>query len=59
MEEVQYTESGNMGTDLSRLTSTFDGIMDEVHVLRDTHGADLVMLITDGRDYCCGTKSAP
>lgn len=36
MEEVRHTESGNMGTDLSRLTSTSDGVMDDVHALRAT-----------------------
>ena len=41
-----------MGTDLNRLTSKSDGVMDGIHALRGTYGADLVMLISDGKDYC-------
>jgi len=41
---VDYTESGNSYTDLSRLTGTGDGKMDEVHQWRDRYGADLVQL---------------
>lgn len=49
--EVAYVESGDSGTDLRRLTHTEghvsdpEGSMDEVHLLRDTYGADLVMLL--------------
>lgn len=49
--EVAYVESGDSGTDLRRLTHTRghvsdpEGAMDEVHLLRDTYGADLVMLL--------------
>jgi hypothetical protein len=50
--EVQYTESGNMGTDLSRLRSTSDGYMDEVHALRDAYKADMVNLFEESMDYC-------
>lgn len=35
------------GTTLGRLANTSDGVYDELHVLRDTYGADLVALITD------------
>ncbi len=42
--EVSYTESGNGGTDLNRLTGTTDGYMDIVHTWRNQHGADLVAL---------------
>lgn len=44
--EINYTESGSMSTDLSRVTSTSDGHLDDVHSLRDTYGADLVSLFT-------------
>jgi len=50
--EVNYTESGSASTDLRRLTDTNDGIMDNVHDLRDAHGADLVSLFTDDRSSC-------
>ena len=49
---TNYTESGNMGTDLSRLKSTNDGYMDELHTLRDNYGADLVSLIQTNDTYC-------
>jgi PKD repeat protein len=42
--EIDYVESGDPNTDLSRLRSTSDGHMDEVHTLRDQYGADLVQL---------------
>ncbi len=42
--EVAYTESTNANTDLYHLTYT-DGVMDNVHTLRTTYGADLVVLL--------------
>ena len=52
-EEVEYTESGSVDTDLARLASASDGYMDEVHIIRDQAGADLVHLIstTSGLAY--------
>ncbi len=46
-DEVQYVESGDLYTDLSRLESPSDGHMDEVHAWRDRVGADLVHLVFD------------
>lgn len=57
--EINYTETGNMNTDLDRLTNTDDGFMDNVHGLRDTVNADLVVLyqnIGSGLGWC---PSAP
>lgn len=51
-EMVGYTETGNFGTELSRLRSTSDGHMDEVHSLRNQYGADAVALIVNGTQYC-------
>jgi hypothetical protein len=51
-EEVSYTESGDFGTDLDRITDPSDGFMDNVHALRNAHGADLVSLIIDGTSLC-------
>ncbi|NNE69176.1 MAG: cadherin-like domain-containing protein [Rhodothermales bacterium] len=45
--EVPYAESGDLGTDLTRLRLDGDGWMDTVHGLRVQHGADLVHLIVD------------
>ncbi|HJM63869.1 MAG TPA: BACON domain-containing carbohydrate-binding protein, partial [Roseibacillus sp.] len=48
--EVSYDESGDASTDLNRLRATSDGSLDEVHTLRDIHGADIVSLWT-GSDW--------
>ncbi|MCP5106683.1 MAG: hypothetical protein GY950_25085 [bacterium] len=51
--EISYTEAGNIDTNLTRLKKTSDGYMDDVHSLRDTYGADCVVLITEsGGGYC-------
>ncbi len=42
--EVNYTESGNLDTDLAYAQL---GFVDNTHALRDTYGADLVQLVTD------------
>ena len=52
--ELAYTESGAIDTDLTRLQNTTDGIMDQVHQLRDQHKADLVALIVDNGGNSCG-----
>ncbi|HEY0372500.1 MAG TPA: M12 family metallo-peptidase [Thermoanaerobaculia bacterium] len=52
--KVNYTGSGSLDTDLSRLKKTNDGILDEVHVLRDRYAADLVVLLTTGDPNWCG-----
>jgi hypothetical protein len=43
--EINYNDSGDSYTDLSRLRGTSDGYMDEVHGLRNIYGADMVCLI--------------
>jgi hypothetical protein len=52
--EVAYSESGAIDTDLTRLRSTTDGVMDQVHQMRDQHKADLVALIVDNGGNSCG-----
>jgi hypothetical protein len=47
---VSYTESGSSSTDLSRLTSTSDGFMDEVHQWRNFYGADIVDIFENVED---------
>ena len=49
MEEVAYTPTGLLGTDLDRLKNTSDGYMDSIHSTRDQYGADLVALLTTER----------
>lgn len=46
--EVSYIESGNISTDLNRLTARGDGYMEIVHSWRNQYGADLVALFTSG-----------
>ncbi len=58
--QVTYTESGNSSTDLNRLTFhagydpwNYEGstrYMDEIHAWRDSHGADIVGLLTNVED---------
>lgn len=50
--EVEYTESGSISTDLSRLRSKNDGYMDGVHTLRNAFGADAVSLISNSGGAC-------
>ncbi len=52
VEAVNYDESGNFNTDLSRLSSASDGYLDEVATLRNTHAADLVSLFIENGQYC-------
>lgn len=51
---------GPMGADLGRLQNAGDGQLDEVHALRDASRADVVVLMTDGKDACgVGYLNAP
>lgn len=52
IQEITYTETANSNTDLTRLRTDGDGHMDVVHGLRDTHGADLVQLVTETGSVC-------
>ncbi len=45
--QTNYTESGNMITDLTRFTDTGDGYMDEVHTLRNRYSADVCVLLNN------------
>ena len=48
--QVNYRESGRFDIDLQRLTGKRDGYMDNVHSLRNLHGADLVSLLVGRGD---------
>lgn len=50
--ELAQSQSGDMGTTLSRLRQTSDGYYDEVHPLRDLVGADLVAMLSTETGYC-------
>lgn len=58
IQEVEYEESGDLEVDLSRLRLR-DGIMDEVHELRDRHLADLVCLLVDRSNNFGGLSTFP
>ena len=51
-QEVAYSTSGNFGADLARLTDPDDGILDQVHQLRDDFKADLVCLVSEPGNVC-------
>jgi len=54
---ISYTESGNQGTDLNRLTNPRDGSIDQIHQMREVHKADLVTLLIhepNGMRFSCG-----
>ena len=57
--EVAYVETGDSSLDLDRLLDPSDGHLDEVHVLRDQVGADLVHLIVGEADDICGKAYRP
>lgn len=50
--EVNYTEVTSFNEMLGRLRNPTDGVLDEVHDLRDMYGADLVSMIVGGSQYC-------
>jgi peptidyl-Asp metalloendopeptidase len=54
MEEISYNEVSSISTTLSRLRSTTDGRMDQVHTLRNTYGADLVKFVGNSTSGGCG-----
>ena len=51
-QQVNYDESGDFNTDLTRLTDGGDRYMDDVPALRDSRGADLVSLFVEDAQYC-------
>jgi hypothetical protein len=52
MGEINYTETGDMGQALDRITGTSDGYIDNVHTLRNQYGADIVSLIDEDSNAC-------
>jgi len=58
VEEVAYTESGNISTDVNRLKGTADTYMDGLHAIRNTYGADMVGLVVENGGGYCGMAAA-
>lgn len=51
--QVTYSESGrSFSQHVNALVSSTDGIMDNVHTLRNTYGADMVMLVVNDTEAC-------
>lgn len=54
MAELDYVESGNPSTELTRLRGTSDGYLDAVHELRNFYRADLVQMWVANMSGACG-----
>lgn len=50
--ETDYSESGNIFTDLDRFRIDNDGYMDAVHALRDIYSADVCVLLLNDPNTC-------
>ncbi len=51
--QVTYTESGkSFSQHVASLRGTSDGVMDNVHTLRNTYGADVVVLVVNDTEAC-------
>jgi|GEM_PF-6652611 len=57
--ETNYAQSDSMLLDLARFVIKFDGIMDEVHDLRNDYGADIAMLIIGNKPNIEGFGGFP
>jgi hypothetical protein len=52
--ELDYVETGNPNTELTRLRGTSDGYLDAVHELRNVYRADLVQMVVSNMSGACG-----
>ncbi len=52
MVKVNYNETSSFSTDLNRLRGTSDGYMDNIHALRNSYKADVVVLLRSSGQYC-------
>ncbi len=50
--QVSYNETGTFSQHVSRLRGTTDGYMDNVHTLRNTYAADVVVLVVNDSEAC-------
>ncbi len=59
--EPNYKEdvSNAFGSALSSIRSNTDGVLDEVHTIRNTYGADIVAMIIDSPEHCGMAYSGP
>jgi hypothetical protein len=52
LQEISYTETGDIRTSVYDLQGTTDGKMDGVHAVRDRLGADMVALVSEDTSAC-------
>ena len=63
MEKIEYTQASNLGADLQVLRDYKgayydpDGLLDEVHEMRERYSADLVHLFVNDSRGACGTAT--
>jgi peptidyl-Asp metalloendopeptidase len=50
--QVTYNENSTFSNHVSRLRGTTDGYMDNVHTLRNTYAADVVVLVVNDSEAC-------
>jgi Metallo-peptidase family M12 len=50
--EVSYNETGNVTTDRDAFRNKADGVLDNVHTLRDTYAADVNVLVVETSNAC-------
>ncbi len=50
--QVTYKEKGTFSQHITRLQGTSDGYMDNVHALRNTYAADVVVLVVNDSEAC-------
>ena len=49
---IDYNDSGDIDTDLTRLFIPDDGYMDEIASLREQYGADIVVMLSTSANFC-------
>ncbi|MFD2518947.1 GEVED domain-containing protein, partial [Salinimicrobium flavum] len=58
-EKLNYTEQGGIGTDWGNLLTYGDGNLDEVHSIRKTYNADLVVMLSSYENSGNGGIATP
>ncbi len=59
IEPVTYAETGDFNTDLGCVYSWLDGCLDNLHTLRDTHGADIIQMALYNNSTCGKAHTNP
>lgn len=56
--QVGYAGAGNLQTDLELFVGKNDGVMDEIHTLRDRYAADVCVLVSESSGSTAGIAEA-